>query len=46
MSVWVRHRVPALNWLLRGLLGAVPHTEAVERSPFRAETVGGGKQAE
>jgi hypothetical protein len=36
MSVWVRHRVPALNWLLRGLLGAVPHIEAPERNPFKA----------
>ena len=24
MSVWVRHRVPTFNWILRGLLGAVP----------------------
>lgn len=36
MSVWLRHRVPALNWMLRGLLGAVPHTEAPERSPFKS----------
>ena len=36
MSVWVRHRVPALNWVLRGLLGAVPHAEAPERNPFKA----------
>lgn len=36
MSVWVRHRVPALNWLLRGVLGAVPHAEAPERNPFKA----------
>lgn len=36
MAVWVRHRIPALNWLLRGLLGAVPHAEAPERSPFRS----------
>jgi hypothetical protein len=35
MSVWVRHRVPAMNWMLRGLLGAVPHAEAPERSPFK-----------
>ncbi len=35
MSVWMRHRVPALNWMLRGLLGAVPHNEAPERSPFK-----------
>src|SRR4029078_12596761 len=36
MSVWLRHRVPTLNWLIRGLLGAVPHGEAPERSPFKA----------
>jgi hypothetical protein len=36
MSVWLRHRVPALNWCLRGLLGAVPHAEAPERNPFKA----------
>lgn len=36
MSVWVRHRVPAMNWLLRGVLGAVPHNEAPERNPFKA----------
>ena len=41
MSVWVRHRVPALNWVLRGLLGAVPHAEAPERSPFKAATPAG-----
>lgn len=38
MAVWVRHRVPALNWLLRGLLEAVPHAEAPERSPFKSAT--------
>lgn len=36
MHVWLRHRVPALNWLLRGVLGAIPHAEAPERSPFKA----------
>jgi len=25
-----------LNWMMRGLLGAVPHAEAPERSPFKA----------
>jgi hypothetical protein len=40
MSVWVRHRMAPLNWMLRGLLGAVPHAEAPERNPFKAtETV-------
>jgi len=40
MSVWLRHRVPALNWMLRGLLGAVPHTEAPERNPFKSGSGG------
>lgn len=39
MSVWMRHRVPALNWIVRGMLGAVSHEEAPERNPFK--TVGG-----
>jgi len=36
MSVWLRHRVPALNWVLRGLLGGIPHAEAPERNPFKS----------
>jgi hypothetical protein len=36
MSVWMRHRVPALNWILRGLLGSVTHEEAPERNPFKS----------
>ncbi len=36
MSVWLRHRVPALNWMLRGMLNAVPHDEAPVRNPFKA----------
>lgn len=35
MSVWMRHRIPALNWMLRGMFGAVPHDEAPERNPFK-----------
>lgn len=35
MSVWIRHRVPALNVAVRGLLRAVPHDEAPERNPFK-----------
>jgi hypothetical protein len=35
MSVWLRHRVPAMNWILRGVLGAVTHDEAPERNPFK-----------
>ena len=36
MSIWLRHRVPALNWVIRGMLGSVSHDEAPERSPFKA----------
>ena len=35
MTVWLRHRLPAMNWMLRGMLGAVPHNEAPERNPFK-----------
>lgn len=35
MFVWIRHRLPAMNWLMRGLLGAVSHEEAPERNPFK-----------
>jgi hypothetical protein len=35
MSVWMRHRVPALNLLVRGILGVVPHDEAPQRNPFK-----------
>lgn len=34
-QVWLRHRVPALNWMIRGLLQAVPHDEPPERNPFK-----------
>jgi hypothetical protein len=37
MRVWVRHRHPLLNLLLRGLLGTIPHEQAPERSPFKSE---------
>ncbi len=36
MAVWLRHRVPAFNWVLRGLLGGIPHAEAPERNPFKS----------
>jgi hypothetical protein len=39
MCVWLRHRVPTLNWLLRGLLGGIPHAEAPERNPFKSSPV-------
>ncbi len=35
MSVWLRHRIPAMNWTLRGVMNAVPHDEAPERNPFK-----------
>ena len=37
MSVWLRHRIPAMNWIMRGLLGAIPHDEAPERTPFKQQ---------
>jgi hypothetical protein len=43
MTVWLRHRVPALNWLMRGVLGAVPHDEAPERNPFKSVGVAAEK---
>jgi hypothetical protein len=35
MQVWLRHRAPAMNLLLRNLLGAIPHDEAPDRNPFK-----------
>ncbi|MBC7933183.1 MAG: GNAT family N-acetyltransferase [Rubrivivax sp.] len=35
MSVWIRHRIPALNVVVRGLLHTVSHDEAPERNPFK-----------
>lgn len=35
MSVWIRHRVQALNLVVRGLLQTISHEEAPERSPFK-----------
>ncbi len=37
MHVWVRHRVPVLNVALRKILEAIPHGEAPERNPFKAD---------
>jgi len=34
--IWLRHRQPVLNFLVRSLLGVIPHAEAPERNPFRA----------
>ncbi len=38
LSVWLRHRVPAMNWVIRGLLNSVPHDEPPDRSPFKTVT--------
>jgi predicted N-acyltransferase len=35
MRVMVRHRIPMLNVLVRGLLHTVSHSEAPERNPFK-----------
>jgi hypothetical protein len=37
LHVWVRHRQPVLNKLLRSLLGRIHHDEAPERNPFNAQ---------
>jgi hypothetical protein len=39
MSVWLRHRVPSVNWMIRGVLGAVPHAEPPERNPFKSAQI-------
>jgi hypothetical protein len=38
LSVWLRHRVPAMNWVIRSLLDSVPHDEPPDRSPFKTVT--------
>jgi predicted N-acyltransferase len=35
LHLWTRHRVPAMNWLLRAILQGVSHEEAPERNPFK-----------
>jgi len=35
MHVWLRHRLPAMNLLLKGIVGHLPHAEAPERNPFK-----------
>lgn len=34
IEIWLRHRIPALNLLVKGLVGHVHHDEAPERNPF------------
>lgn len=36
MTVWLRHRVPFTNLVMRSLLGGIHHDEAPERNPFKA----------
>lgn len=36
LNIWLRHRQPVLNKLMRGLLGTVEHQQAPERNPFSA----------
>lgn len=35
-SVWIRHRIPVANLVVRQLLKAVPHNEPPDRNPFKA----------
>jgi hypothetical protein len=41
MTVWVRHRQPVLNALIRDLLGGLHHDEAPERNPFKTAAASG-----
>jgi len=36
--LWARHRVPAMNMLIRRLLRVVPHGEAPDRNPFKSSS--------
>lgn len=40
MSIWLRHRVPAMNWFVRGMFDTVPHAEVPERNPFKGSRNG------
>lgn len=35
LTVWMRHRQPVMNMLVKRVLGMVPHEEAPERNPFK-----------
>jgi len=37
MAVWMRHRQPLLNLIVRPLLSAIPHDEPPERNAFKEE---------
>ncbi len=34
-QLWLRHRHPAMNLLVKGIVGHIPHAEAPERNPFK-----------
>jgi hypothetical protein len=34
-QLWLRHRHPAVNLLVKGIVGHIPHAEAPERNPFK-----------
>jgi predicted N-acyltransferase len=36
--VWIRHRVPALNLIIRNLIHAIHHDEAPDRNPFQSSS--------
>ena len=38
LHVWVRHRQPVLNKLMRGLLGRIHHAEAPERNALATKS--------
>jgi hypothetical protein len=41
LFIWARHRHPAVNFFVRKLAHSIPHQEAPERNPFKAQ---GGQQ--
>ena len=36
LSIWIRHRNPTVNLMVRGLLDGIPHDEPPERNPFKS----------
>jgi hypothetical protein len=39
MRVWIRHRLPMLNAVVRALLHTISHDEAPDRSPFKSSAI-------
>lgn len=37
MRTWMRHRIPAMNLVVRRVIASVPHDEAPDRNPFKDE---------